>query len=64
MSDLDLGPRDPEGYYIVKIPRSLLDKVVRRYSDKIMIVEVGDEVLVRTKSRRIALHILRIIGGK
>ncbi len=56
-----LGPRDPEGYYVVRAPRKLLNNIMGRYGNKIKIIEMGEEILIRTKSRRIALSIIKML---
>ncbi|MCD6300689.1 MAG: hypothetical protein J7L82_01300 [Staphylothermus sp.] len=55
-----LGPKDPEGYYVIRAPRNLLSQVVNKYGDAIEIIELGDEILIRTKSRRVALQIVKM----
>ncbi len=57
-----LGPRDPEGYYVVRVPRKLLKNIMGKYGNKIKIIEIGEEVLIRTKSRRIALGIIKMLN--
>ncbi|ABN69717.1 hypothetical protein Smar_0610 [Staphylothermus marinus F1] len=56
-----LGPRDPEGYYIVKAPQSLASIIVKRYRKQIELIEIGDEIIIRTKSRRVALSIIKVL---
>ncbi len=56
-----LGPRDPEGYYVVRVPRKLLNNIMGRYGNRIKIIEMGEEILIRTKSRRIALSIIKML---
>ena len=56
-----LGPRDPEEYYVVRAPRKLLNNIMGRYGNKIKIIEMGEEILIRTKSRRIALSIIKML---
>ncbi len=54
----ELGPKDPQGYYVVQVP-SCLREVVEKF-DGVLIEQLGDQLLVRTKSRRIALKILKL----
>ena len=60
MSLSELGPRDPEGYYVVKVEKSLLGRLGISLSD-FNVVEMGSYVLLRTRSRRKALKILKIV---
>ena len=54
-----LGRRDPQGYYIVVIPKSKA-KFLEGFKNDVEIVEVGsDEFLIRSKSRGILLKILK-----
>ncbi|MEL9997318.1 MAG: hypothetical protein QXH99_02360 [Sulfolobales archaeon] len=54
-----LGRRDPQGYYIVVIPKSKA-KFLEEFKNDVEIVEVGnDEFLIRSKSRGILLKILK-----
>ena len=55
-----LGPKDPEGYYVIRAPRNHLNQIVNKYGDAIEIIELGDEILIRTKSRRVALQIVKM----
>ncbi len=60
MSLSELGPRDPEGYYVVKVEKSLLSRLGISLSD-FNVVDMGSYVLLRTRSRRKALKILKIV---
>ncbi|ADI31368.1 hypothetical protein [Staphylothermus hellenicus] len=59
-----LGSKDPDGYYIVKAPQSLANIIVKRYRGQIELIEMGDEIIVRTKSRRVALGIIKMLERK
>jgi hypothetical protein len=54
-----LGRRDPQGYYIVVIPKSKA-KFLEEFKNDVEIVEVGsDAILIRSKSRGTLLKILK-----
>ncbi|GEM_PF-1593530 len=54
-----LGRRDPQGYYIVVIPKTNT-KVLEELKDRVEVIDVSnDRILIRSKSRRIILEILR-----
>ncbi|MEL9940396.1 MAG: hypothetical protein QW632_04190 [Ignisphaera sp.] len=58
-----LARRDPNGYYIVPSDKSGIDIVKRFYSD-VEFEEVGDIVFIKTRSRRVAERIARILIQK
>lgn len=53
-----LGPKDPEGYYVVLLRKECADKI-RLYGDD-RLEEIGDVLAYKTKSRRRALIVLRM----
>ncbi|MEM0027568.1 MAG: hypothetical protein QXT53_06750 [Ignisphaera sp.] len=58
-----LARRDPKGYYVIPSDRSSMDIVSRFYSD-LEFEEVGDLVFIKTRSRRVAERIARILIQK
>ncbi len=57
---IDPGPRDPSGYYIVLIPRKLYGRI--RIRGEYTVMDNGDVLIVRVKSRSEAVRLLRIIN--
>ena len=56
-----LGPRDPSGYYIIVMDKRCYD-MIKDYLVGIDIVDAGDEVIARTKSRSRGQKIIRIMS--
>ncbi len=54
-----LGPRDPEGYYVIVLDKSCYNRI-KQYLSGLDIMDLGDEVIVRTKSRSRGYVVLRL----
>ncbi len=57
---VSLGPRDPSGYYIIVIDKRCYD-MIKDYLARIDVIDAGDEVIARTKSRSRGQKIIRIM---
>lgn len=57
---VSLGPRDPSGYYIVVMDKRCYD-MIKDYLAGIDVIDAGDEVIARTKSRSRGQKIIRIM---
>lgn len=55
-----LARRDPKGFYVIPSDRSSID-LVRHFYNDVEFEEVGDLVLIKTRSRRVAERIARIL---
>ena len=55
-----LARKDPEGYYVIPAKREALEHLESLLKD-LSIVEAGDIVLLRTRSRRVAERIAVIL---
>ena len=53
-----LGPKDPEGYYVVLLKKQCIDRIKIEGEDKIE--QLGDTIIFKTRSRRKALKVLRM----
>jgi len=56
-----LGPRDPEGYYVIKALRGAEEVARRMLGPEVRVEEAGPYVLIRVKSRSKALRLLRAL---
>ena len=54
-----LGPRDPQGYYVVVLPPNAKPKLEGDDS----LERVGDKLIYRTRSRARAVRALRLAGA-
>ncbi len=59
-----LSKRDPQGYYIVPAAREGLKALSKELLEQVLVEEAGDVVLIRTKSRRVAEAVARILLSK
>lgn len=50
-----LGKRDPQGYFVIVAKRDALNLLPKG----VLTEEVGDEVIIRVKSRSLALKLLK-----
>jgi len=57
-----IGRRDPEGYFVVVAMRGI-EEFFRDFGD-IKVEVSGDKVIIKTKSRHIALKILELAEKK
>ncbi len=56
----DIGPPDPEGYYVLVFKSDIREEIVKLSNSKGFIIEEqGDIIIVRVKSRSAAKKILR-----
>jgi len=53
-----LGPKDPEGCYVVLLKKRCIDRIKIEGEDKIE--QLGDTIIFKTRSRRKALKVLRM----
>ncbi len=58
---VSLGPRDPSGYYIIVMDKRCYD-MIKDYLAGIDVINAGDEVIARTKSRSRGQKIIRIMN--
>lgn len=55
----DVGPKDPQGYYLIKIPKKASD-VIKELLDNVELIPIDDEnLLIRTKSRKTIIKIIK-----
>jgi len=60
---VDIGPPDPQGYYVLVFKNDIKEDIVKLcYSKGIIIEEQGDIIIVRVKSRSFAKKLLRKFG--
>ncbi len=58
---MELGRRDPQGYYVLVLPRNVLDLLAS--FEGVLVEDLDSEhVIVRVKSRSLAIRILRRAG--
>ena len=54
-----VGPPSPNGNFVLILDKSVRDRLLRLYGGRITIEDYGETVIVKTKSRRIAIEIIR-----
>ncbi|RLG84471.1 MAG: hypothetical protein DRO40_01040 [Thermoprotei archaeon] len=54
-----LGPPSPNGSFVLILDKSIRDRLLRLYGGRIIVEDYGETVIVKTKSRRIAIEIIR-----
>ena len=59
MSSKDLGRPSPNGNFVLILDKSVRDKLLRLYGGRVSLEDYGDNLIVKTKSRRIAIEIVR-----
>ena len=62
-----IGPPDPQGYYVVIVPsdkRRRIEKILEKHQENILVEKTSNEIIIRTKSRRIARLIYKLIQNQ
>lgn len=57
---VSLGPRDPSGHYIIVMDKRCYD-MIKDYLAGIDVIDAGDEIIARTRSRSRGQKIIRIM---
>ncbi len=57
---MELGKRDPEGYFVIVASKEAKDFL----PEGVKVEEVGDEIIIRTKSRSLAMRIVKELRRK
>lgn len=52
---MNLGKRDPQGYFVIIAKKEALEKVPKG----VLVEEAGDSIIIRIKSRSMALKIMK-----
>ena len=58
-----LSRKDPQGYYVIVAEVSARD-LVKEWEKDVRIEEVGDRLIIRTRSRRIAERLARRLASR
>jgi len=59
----DIGPPDPQGYYVLVFKNDVEEYLTKLcYNKGIIVEEEGDVIIVRVKSRSFAKKLLRKFG--
>lgn len=59
MATRDVGRPSPNGNFVLILDKSVRDKILRLYGGRVYLEDYGDNLIVKTKSRRIAIEIVR-----
>jgi len=58
----ELGKRDPQGYYVIPADKKAIEYV--KNLPNVLIEDIGEVLLIKTKSRSTAMKILRKLKHK
>ena len=58
-----LSRKDPQGYYVIVAEASARD-LVKEWEKDVRIEEVGDRLIIRTRSRRVAERLARRLASR
>lgn len=59
MSSKYVGRPSPDNNFVLILDKSVRDKLLRLYGGRVLLEDYGDNLIVKTKSRRIAIEIVR-----
>ncbi|MEM0454022.1 MAG: hypothetical protein QXO98_05150 [Sulfolobales archaeon] len=60
----DVGPKDPQGYYIIKIPKKTKETIKELLNNVELIPIDNENILIRTKSRKTITKIIKKLNPK
>lgn len=59
---MDLGPKDPQGYYLIKTTKDRVEKIKGSLNNVELIPLDDENLIIRTKSRKTILKIIKALN--